>query len=419
MKPHVLIVGGGFAGLNAANKLGLMDFPVTIIDKQNFHLFQPLLYQVATGFLTPGDIASPLRSALSKRKSVKVIQDEITSIVPQTKEVCGNYGKYSYDILILAAGVSNAYFGNEHWEKHTIGLKTLDDSLKLRTKILSSFEAAERTDDPIVREKLLTISIIGGGPTGIELAGALSELSRATLKNEFRNIDPSACKIILFEGGQRVLSAFHPNISAYVERTIKKLGIEIHTGTLVKNIGEGFLEYEQAGVKSRIDCATIIWAAGVRAVPLSEIIQKSFKAEADKAGRIKVLKDLSIPGHPEIFVLGDLAHAEGKDGKPLPGLAPVAMQQGKYLAKLIIGRSQGKDILPFTYYDKGNMAVIGKGRAVAETALIRMTGFPAWVGWAFIHIYFLIEFENKLVVFLRWAWNYFTNKRGSRLITKV
>jgi NADH:ubiquinone reductase (H+-translocating) len=417
-KPHIVIIGGGFGGLNAACNLGKKGFPVTLIDKQNYHLFQPLLYQVATGFLTPGDIASPLRSVLARHKSVRVIMDEVTNISSSDNTVITTKNSYTYDQLIIAAGASTSYFGNDTWAKNSTGLKTIDDSLTLRSQILTAFEEAERSDIEKERERLLTFVIVGAGPTGVELAGALSELSKATLKNEFRSFDPSACRIILFEGADRILPTFSPKISKYTEKILVKLGVEVQTNTFVKNIEEGFIEVEKEGSRVRINAGLVTWAAGVKAAPISLAIKNTLNLAPDKSGRIKVAKDLSIPEHPEIFVIGDLAYLENKYGKPLPGLAPVAMQQGKYLAKLIYNRTLGRSTKPFSYFDKGNMAVIGKGRAVAEIGRVSITGLPAWVSWAIIHIYFLIEFENKFIVFLRWIWNYITNKRGSRLITK-
>ncbi len=416
--PHTLVIGGGFAGLNAACVLGRLNFPVTLIDKQNFHLFQPLLYQVATGFLAPGDIASPLRAAVSKYKTVKVIQDEIIDIKPQEKKVLSINGSYSYENLVIASGMENSYFGNDDWMQYAGGLKSIEDSVKLRSKILSAFEAAERATDLETQLQLLTFCIVGGGPTGVELAGAIAELASCTLKNEFRNFDPKLCKIMLFEAGERILSAFHPKSSSYVEKILGKLDVEVHKNTFVKNIEESFVDTECKGAENRIITKNVIWAAGVKTSALTTIIQKRTDVEMDRSGRIKVEKNLTIKGFPEIFILGDIAYFEDKTGNPLPGLAPVAMQQGKYCAKYISGNFYGTRNGQFSYLDKGNMAVIGKGRAVAEAGKIRLRGFFAWIGWAFIHIYFLIEFENKLIVFMRWAWNYITNKRGSRLITK-
>ena len=416
-KPHVLIIGGGFGGLNAAIRLGRAEFPVTILEKTNFHLFQPLLYQVATGFLTPGDIASTLRAALSKYKTVRVIQDEVKDIDPHAKEVQGVQGTYKYDYLITAAGMRTSYFGHDNWSEFAGGLKSIEDALNLRTKVLTAFEAAERTANDAERKKLLTFVIIGGGPTGVELAGALSELARRTLIDEFRMFNPADCKVMLVEGGERILPAFHRNISQYAERSLNKINVEVLTKTSVVNIQKERVEATQGETKINIEAKTIIWAAGVKASEVSEILKNRAGAELDRMGRVKVSKNLTLPQSPDIFVIGDLAYFEDKNGKVLPGLAPVAMQQGKYVARFIRERADSKDIGPFLYFDKGNMAVIGKSRAVAETGSIRLTGFIGWISWAFIHIYFLIEFENRLIVFIRWAYNYLTNKRGSRLIT--
>ena len=417
-KPRVVIIGAGFGGLHAARRLGKFGFPVTLIDKENFHLFQPLLYQVATGFLAPGDIAAPIRSILAKYKSVKVVQDEVLDIDPDRKRIKAVNGNYPYDILIAATGTTHSYFGNDDWSAFAHGLKTINDSLMLRSLILKAFEKAELSDDEREKEKLLTFLIVGAGPTGVELAGALSELTHGTLKNEFRNFDPTKSRIVLCEAEKRVLSTFHPNISEYTYKTLSKLGVEVLTSSFVSDIAEDSVKIEKEGQSIQISASTIIWAAGVKASPLAHVLRKHYKAELDKSGKIKVNKFLNLADFEDIFVIGDLAHFETKDGKVLPGLAPVAMQQGDYVAKLLRNRSLKKETPPFAYFDKGNMAVIGRRKAVAESGKIRLTGLPAWLGWAFIHIYFLIEFEDKLVVFVRWAWNYLTGKRGSRLITK-
>lgn len=417
-KPQVVIIGGGFGGLYAAKKLGGHNFPVTLIDKQNFHLFQPLLYQVATGFLPPSDIASPLRSALAKYKTVTVIQDEVIEIEPANKLIHTINSKYSFDILIVATGVTHSYFGHEQWSKHAPGLKGISDSLVLRSQILSSFEAAERIPDDSEQEKVLTFVIVGGGPTGVELAGAISELAHKTLRYEFRHINPANARIILCEAEERILPTFHKKSADYAAKTLQNLGVEVLTSSYVVEVGKDFVDIKQAQIIKRIEANTIIWAAGVKASPLAGILRSRCHVELDKMGRIKVNRDLSIPGYSDVFVIGDLAHFEQKEGKPLPGVAPVAMQQGNYLAKLLAGRIQNKQVGQFSYFNKGNMAVIGKGCAVVEIGGIRLNGFVAWLAWAFVHIYFLIEFETKVVVFFHWAWNYLTNKRGSRLIPK-
>lgn len=416
-KPKIVIIGGGFGGLYAAQRLARENFEVTIIDRRNFHLFQPLLYQVATGFLAPGDIAAPIRSVLASLKTARVIQDEVVDIDPTEKVVITSHSKIPYDTLIVATGVTHAYFGNDHWAEFAQGLKTIEDSIKIRRKVLCAFEAAEQAVTPEERARSLTFIIVGGGPTGVELAGALTELSHGSMKGEFRNFNPADARIILLEGGPRLLMTFHEGTSHYVECKLRKLGVDVRTLARVVAVEKDHVEVLQNGEKTAIFGDTILWAAGVKASPLSEVLRSRAGAELDKIGRVAVEKDLSLPTNHDIFVIGDLAHLLDSNGNPLPGVAPVAIQQGQYIARSIINRSKGRSIKPFVYFDKGNMAVIGKGCAVAETWRLRLRGFPAWLAWAFIHIYFLIEFENKLIVFIHWAWNYITNARGSRLIT--
>jgi NADH dehydrogenase len=418
-KPNVVIVGGGFSGLYAAQRLARNKINVTLIDRRNFHLFQPLLYQVATGFLAPGDIAAPIRSVLANKDSVNIVQDEVRDIDPSQKVVITPHTQISYDFLIVAAGVTHSYFGNEQWAQFAPGLKTIEDSVEIRGRVLRAFEAAEQAKDSHVRKKNLTFIIVGGGPTGVELAGALTELSHRSMKGEFRNFIPSSAKIILVEGGSRILATFHKNTSKYAERILKRLGVDVVTQTRVIAVGKDYVEVLDSSGKKTIQGDTILWAAGVKASPLSQVLQSKTGANLDKIGRVKVAPDLSLENFHDIFVIGDLANATGPSGSSLPGVAPVAIQQGQYVAGLIIDRINKRASKPFVYFDKGNMAVIGKGRAVAETGKLRLRGFPAWLAWAFIHIYFLIEFENKLVVFVHWAWNYITNARGSRLITET
>ena len=414
----VIIVGGGFAGLKAARKLGKYDIPVLLIDKQNYHVFQPLLYQVATAFLAPSDIASPLRAFLAKYNSVKVLHDEVRDINFEEKSVKTSNGEYKFKYLVLASGTTSSYFGNANWEKTAPGLKTLQDAILIRTKILRAFELAEQSSNLPEKAKHLTFLIVGGGPTGVELAGALAELTHKTMKHDFRNFNPVDAKIILCEGSERLLSTFHPKISKYALYTLEKIGVQVLLNTLVKDISENSVEINSNGATQIIESSTIIWAAGVAASEIAFNFKKLPDVELDKVGRIKVSADLSLPGYPNIFVVGDSAHIKQDDQSLVPGMAPAALQQGQYVAKAIMAKMQNKSIKPFRYFDKGNMAVIGKGKAVAEKGNIRITGFPAWLAWAFVHIYFLIEFENKIRVFLNWAWNYFTNKGGSRIISK-
>lgn len=417
--PRVVIIGGGFAGLNAARLLGRAGISVTLVDRNNYHLFQPLLYQVATGSLAPGDIAAPLRSVVARYGSVTVIRDEATDLDAERRVLITKNGRYPYDFLIIATGVTHSYFAHDDWETKAPGLKTIEDAVAIRSRVLQAFEEAEQIDDLKLRQTCLSFVVVGGGPTGVELSGALAELAKGTLRGEFRNFKPEDVQITLVEGGPRVLHSFHERTSHYVAKTLSKLGVSVRTEAKVVSIGEGFVEVEEKGARTRLQARTVLWAAGVKASPLSAVLTKRAGGQLDQLGRVTVLSDLSLPGHAEIFVLGDLANVVGLDGAPLPGVAPVAIQQGRYIAAALVRRGSGKKVKPFRYLDKGNMAVIGRGRAVAETWKLRLSGFPAWVAWALIHIYYLIEFENKIIVFFHWAWNYATNKRGSRLITRL
>lgn len=417
-RPGVVIVGGGFAGLNAARVLGSHGFSVTIFDRNNYHLFQPLLYQVATGFLAPGDIAGPIRSAVARYQSVRVLHDDIIDVDPQQKLVQTKTGSYPYEKLIIATGVTHSYFGHEEWEKDAPGLKTIGDAIDIRSRVLEVFEAAERCESAEERKRILSLVVVGGGPTGVELAGALSELARSTLKGEFRNCNPEDVRITLVEGGSRVLGTFHEKTSLYAEKVLKGLGVDVRTSTRVVGVEKDFVQLDAGGTREKFDARVVLWAAGVKASALSAVIVKKTGAACDRSGKIEVNPDLSIPNFPDVFVLGDAATLKGSDGSPLPGLAPVAIQQGAYVGKLIVERAAGRSGEPFKYFDKGSMAVIGRGRAVAESWKLRLSGFPAWLAWAVIHIYYLIEFENKFIVFFHWGWNYLTNKRGSRIITK-
>ncbi len=417
-KPKIIIIGGGFGGLYAAKQFAQYDFPVTLIDRENYHLFQPLLYQVATGFLPPSDIAAPLRLALSGKKSVTVIQDEIISIDPEKKSVISASARYFYDYLVVASGVTQSYFGHPEWSRWAPGIKGLDDALTLRARILGAFEAAEKCKDARERESLLTFMIVGGGPTGVELAGAVAELASQTLKGEFRHFDPKSARIILCEGGERILPAFQPASSRYAAKILKRLNVEVLVQTFVTGLSADTVEIKQNGKVSSISTGNVIWAAGVKASALGEVLHNKCAAPLDGMGRVKVQANLTLPNFSDIFVIGDLACFEVGVNQALPGVAQVAMQQGQYVARHLNARQSNKICGDFVYYDKGNMAVIGKGHAVAENKYLRLQGYSAWLAWAFVHIYFLIEFESKIAVFWRWAWNYMSNRRGARLITK-
>lgn len=414
---HVVILGGGFGGLYAAKRLSKLGIRVTLVDKRNFHLFQPLLYQVAAGWLSPGEIASPLRMVLNRYKNTHVYQAEVTDILPDEKTVVLKDGKLTYDTLIVATGSHHHYFGHEEWAKDAPGLKTVEDALEMRRKILLSFEAAEREPDPNIQREWMTFLIVGAGPTGVELAGTIGELARTTLKNDFRNIDTRQTCIVLIEGRDHVLPAYPEELSKKAEESLRGLGVTIRLNTLVTDIKGNRVHILRNGVPEIIQSRTILWTAGVKASFLGKGLQEKAGAELDGGGRVMVAPDLSIPGRPDIFVIGDLANFSHHGGAPLPGVAPVAMQEGSYVAGLIADRLAGKETKDFRYFDKGNLAVIGRNAAVADIGKLRLAGFPAWLIWAFVHISYLIEFDNKVLVLFQWAWNYFTRKRGVRLIT--
>jgi len=416
---RVVIVGGGFGGLYAAQKLGQADVDVTVIDKRNFHLFQPLLYQVATGGLSPGDIASPLRGVLSHQKNTRVLMGEVTDVDPQGQTVAlRDEEALPYDTLIVATGMSHFYFGRDDWAEVAPGLKTVEDALEMRRRIFDAFEAAEKTDDPELRQALLTFVIVGGGPTGVELAGALAELAYHTLKPDFRQIDTQATRILLVEGMDRVLPPFPPQLSARAQADLEKMGVEICLGSLVTDIQGQQVTLKRGEELTTLQAGTVLWAAGVRDPGMGRILADRTGAERDRSGRVIVNDDLSLPGHGNIFVIGDLAHYAHQGDRPLPGIAPVAMQQGQYVAKLLQKRLNQEPLPPFEYKDSGNLAVIGRNSAVVNLPWAKLTGFPAWVVWLFVHIFFLIEFDNKVMVMTQWASNYLTRKQGARLITE-
>jgi NADH:ubiquinone reductase (H+-translocating) len=414
---HVVIVGGGFGGLHAALSLGKAPVRVTLIDKRNFHLFQPLLYQVATGGLSPADISSPLRSILNKQKNTKVLMGEVRNIDPQQQKIFLSKSEITYDTLIVATGVSHHYFGNEQWAPTAPGLKTVEDALEMRRRIFMAFEAAEKETDAEKRRAWLTFAIVGGGPTGVELAGAIAELAYSTLKKDFRNIDTAEAKIVLVEGMDRVLPPYSPDLSAKAEASLVNLGVEVRTKALVTNIEDNVVTIRQGEKIETVAARTVLWAAGVKASAMGAMVSEHTGVELDRVGRVMVESDLSVKGYPQIFVIGDLANFTKPDGKPLAGVAPVATQEGKYVADLIIKRLAGESLPAFEYFDAGSLSVIGRHSAVADFGSVKMSGFFAWLIWVFVHIYYLIEFDNKLVVFIQWTWSYFTRKRGARLIT--
>lgn len=416
---HVVIVGGGFGGLYAAQALRKAPVKVTLIDKRNFHLFQPLLYQVATGGLSAGDISSPLRAVLSGQKNTKVLMGEVTDIDPTQQKVILPNEEVNYDTLIVATGVSHHYFGNDQWAEKAPGLKTVEDALEMRRRIFVAFEAAEKETDPEKRRAWLTFVIVGGGPTGVELAGAMAELAHNTLKHDFRNIDTSEARILLLEGMDRVLPPYPPELSVKAQASLEELGVTVQTKALVTNIDNNLVTMRRGDQIEQIPAQTILWAAGMKASKMGEILSQRTGAELDRAGRVMVQPDLSVPNYSNIFVIGDLANFphQYEDGKPLPGVAPVAMQEGQYVANLIKKRFKGETLPAFHYTNYGSLAVIGRHAAVVDFGFVKFSGFLAWLLWTFVHIFFLIEFDNKILVMIQWAWNYFTRKRGARLIT--
>lgn len=416
---QVVIVGGGFGGLYATQSLGKAPVQVTLIDKRNFHLFQPLLYQVATGSLSAGDISSPLRGILSHQNNTKVLMGEVTDIDPTQQKILLHDEEIPYDTLIVATGVSHHYFGNEHWAEKAPGLKTVEDALEIRRRVFVAFEAAEHEIDPEKRRALLTFVIVGGGPTGVELAGALAELAYSTLKQDFRNIDTSETRIILLEGMDRVLPPYPSQLSEQAKASLERLGVTVQTGTLVTNIENHIVTVRRGEQIEQIPAQTILWAAGMKASKMGEVLANRTGVQLDRAGRVMVNSDLTVGDYPNIFVIGDLANFphQYEGNKPLPGVAPVAMQEGQYVARLIKKRLKGETLPPFRYADYGSLAVIGRHAAVVDLGFVKFSGFLAWLAWIFVHIFFLIEFDNKLIVMIQWGWNYFTRKRGARLIT--
>ena len=405
----MVIVGGGFGGLYCARALEGAGTRIIVVDRQNFHLFQPLLYQVATASLSPADVASPIRSILRRRPDVQVWLAEAAGVDIDNRTVQLTDGQVQYDYLVLATGATHAYFGHDEWAALAPGLKTIDDATELRRRFLLAFEAAEREADAVARRRLLTFVIVGAGPTGVELAGAMAEIARTVLREDFRHIDTSAARIVLIEAADRVLPTYPPGLSARAERQLARLGVEVRTRTTVTDILPGLV---QAGA-DELRTENVFWAAGVAASPLG----RSLGAELDRAGRVRVAADCSIPGHPEVFVIGDLALLPREDGRPVPGVAQGAMQMGRHAAEMIRADLRGQARRPFRYRDKGDLATIGRAAAVADIRGLRLSGLIAWLVWVFVHIAYLIGFRNRILVMLQWAWAYLTYQRGIRLIT--
>jgi NADH dehydrogenase len=410
LRPHVVIVGGGFGGLSTAQALAGAPVRVTLVDRTNHHTFQPLLYQVATAGLSPADIAQPIRSILRHQRNATVLLGEVSRVdLRQQKVFLATGAALAWDFLVLACGAVTSYFGHDEWSGVAPGLKSLDDAFDIRTRVLLAFELAEREDDPVKRQELLSFVVIGGGATGVELAGALAELSKFALDRDFRRVDPAAARIQLLEAGPRIMASFPEDLSASAVGQLEELGVVVRTGALVTGIEPGVVHLKDG----EIPCSVVIWAAGVRSEPLTATLGVAL----DRAGRVLVERDLTVPGHPRAFVIGDAARLDGKDGKPLPGVSPVAMQQGHAVARTIRRVLKGKEALPFQYFDKGQMATIGRSRAIAMIQRIHLSGLIAWLAWLVVHIIYLVGFKNRLVVLITWAWSYFTYKRGARLIT--
>jgi NADH dehydrogenase len=409
-KPRVVIIGAGFGGLEAAKKLGGRNVRVTVIDRTNYYLFQPLLYQVATAALSPADIAAPIRAVLSKYENIEVILDEVQSVDANLRKLRMVEGDLDYDFLILATGARHSYFAHPEWEKLAPGLKSLEDAVEIRRRILMAFEYAEKISDEAARKAAMTFVIVGGGPTGVEMAGAIAEIARYTLAKDFRHIDPSQARVILVEGEPRVLAAFPEDLSAKALKQLVDLGVDVRTGVHATNLTADGL---QVGDEF-IPCRVKIWAAGNNA----SFVGKTLGIPIDRVGRVIVNNDLTIPGHPEVQVIGDLANFSHQTGQPLPGVSPVAMQQGRHAARNILAMIEGRQPRRFHYFDKGSLATIGRNKAVADLRVVHLSGFPAWLAWLFVHIIFLVGFRSRLAVLFQWAWAYFSFNKGARLITR-
>jgi NADH dehydrogenase len=417
---RVVIVGGGFGGLQAATHLAGAPVDLTLVDRRNFHLFQPLTYEVAAGALSPGEVAYPLRAIFKGRENVRVLMEEVTGFDLAARRVVRPSGSLAYDTLIVAGGSSYSYFGHDDWREVAPEVKSLESALAMRGRIFGAFEAAETEPDTGRRSRLLTFAIVGAGPTGVEMAGQIAELARDTLPRDFRAIDPRDARILLIETADRVLTAFPPSLSDKAARSLEQLGVTPLLGRTVVGIDADAVTIEDSdGGTETIPAHTVIWAAGVKASALAAKLGELTGADVDRAGRVAVEPDLSLPGHPEVLALGDMVRVRRDDGsvETLPGVAPVAMQQGRYAAKVIRARLAGRSVAAFRYRDKGNLATIGRAHAVADLRLVRLSGFPAWLTWLTVHLFYLVGFENRVLVFIRWSFSFFTRGRGARLIT--
>lgn len=420
IKQRLVVVGGGFAGVALVQSMRKADIDITLIDRRNYHLFQPLLYQVATGGLSPANISAPLREVFRNQKNCRTLMGEVTEIDVEQKMITMGDQKIPFDFLAIAAGAMTSYFGNGAWEEHAVGLKTIEEATEIRSRVLWAFERAEISNDPEEIRKLMTFAIVGGGPTGVEMAGAISELARHTLRGDFRTIDPTKVRIILIDGAERVLSAFDPSSSQRALTCLNRMGVEVWSKGRVKQVEKETLQVDRQGQMETLAAGTIIWAAGVKGAALGAKVAAATGAAIDKGGRIPVLPDLSVSGHPNLFVLGDLASVSMGDGRYVPGVAPAAIQMGQYVGKVIKSRlTKAASPEPFKYFDKGSMATIGRAAAVVEIPWpkLKFGGFFAWIAWLFVHVSFLVQFENRVLVLLQWAGNYFTRNRSALLIT--
>jgi NADH:ubiquinone reductase (H+-translocating) len=428
-RPRVVVVGGGFGGLQAVRKLRGATVDVTLVDRQNFHLFQPLVYQVATGALSAAEVAAPLRAVLKRQANVRVVLAEVSGFDLERRQVVldhlpnGRRGvRLDYDMLVVAGGSQYSYFGHDDWRARAPELKSLAGALDIRNRILRAFEAAEVEDDDEQRRSWLTFVVVGGGPTGVEMAGQIAELARETLRSEFRLVDPRSARVLLVETADRILTSFPPKLSHKAERALEKLGVTPLVGHTVVDVGSGQVAIRSpGGGTEEVPARTVIWGAGVAASPLAAALASATGTQVDRAGRLAVQADLTLPGHPEVFALGDMVRVVQGDGTvgELPGLAPVAMQEGRYVGRVIRNRLRGRDTEPFRYVDKGNLATIGRSKAVADIKGIRISGFAAWVTWLLVHLFYLIGFQNRLLVVTRWMFSYVTRGRGARLISET
>ena len=417
-RPRVVVIGGGFAGLATTRGLAKTDVDITLIDRRNFHLFQPLLYQVATGGLSPAEISAPLRSILARQENVTVLRATVIDFDLENRLVVTKDRSLPFDHLVVATGATHHYFGNPNWELFAPGLKSVEDATRIRASLLDAFERAEGATTAEERGSLLTFVIVGAGPTGVELAGALGELAHWTLENDFRRIDPKEARILLVDGADRVLQSFAPSASKNARLSLERLGVEVWTESLVTEIDSTGVNIQRSGEQIRIDSGAVLWASGVTASPLAAILSAASGVQTTRGGRLPVLPDLTLKDHPNVYVLGDMAALRDEQGEDLPGIAPVAMQQGQHTAKALRNLFRGKPQKDFRYQDKGKLAVIGRASAVAEVGRVKLSGYPAWVLWLFVHILYLAGFANRLLVLFEWGYSYLTRRRGARLITR-